>query len=67
MDNRELAIQSAIQDLNSGVYSSKSAAAKAYDLPRSTLIGRLNGATNYRASHENQQRLTPPQEEFLVE
>jgi hypothetical protein len=67
MDNRELSIQSAISDLNSGVFKSVRAAAKAYSIPRSTLQDRIAGATNSQKSHYNQQRLTPEQESFLVD
>ncbi|KAK7182772.1 hypothetical protein PSPO01_11111 [Paraphaeosphaeria sporulosa] len=67
MDARELAIQSAINGLNSGLYSSQRAAAKAYGIPLSTLHGRLRGATTSALSHQHQQRLTPLQEDFLVE
>ena len=67
MDAREQAIQLAISDLNSGVYSSQRAAAKAYGIPLSTLHGRLRGATNSRRSHQQQQRLAPLQEDFLVD
>jgi len=67
MDPRELAIQSAIQGFNSGVYSSKAAAAKAYGIPRSTLVSRMNGSSNARIGHEQQQQLTPLQVEFLTE
>jgi hypothetical protein len=67
MDARELAIQSAISDLNTGLYSSQRAAAKAYGIPLSTLHGRLRGATSSALSHQHQQRLTPAQEDFLVD
>ncbi|CAI6335564.1 unnamed protein product [Periconia digitata] len=67
MDTREATIQSAIHDFNAGIYLSQRAAAKAYGLPRSTLQGRLQGATDSATSHQHQQRLTPQQEEFLVE
>ena len=42
MDPRENAIQSAIRDLESGVFPSQTAAAKAYNIPRITLISRLH-------------------------
>ena len=67
MDPREHAIQSAIGDLDTGVYSSQRAAAKAYGIPRSTLQERLRGRTSSALSHQHQQRLTPLQEDFLVE
>ena len=66
MDAREQAVQLAINDLNAGIYSSQRAAAKAYGIPRSTLQGRLQGATTSALSHQHQQRLTPLQEDFLV-
>jgi hypothetical protein len=64
---REFAIQSAIKDFESGVYSTQLAAAKAYNIPRTTLALRLKGSTNARVSHEQQQRLTLGQEEFLAD
>jgi hypothetical protein len=67
MDTRELAIQSAIHDLNSGVYTSQRQASKAYGIPRTTLQARLAGHQPHAIAHQNQQRLTPDQEEFLVE
>jgi hypothetical protein len=67
MDPREHAIEAAISDYSAGLYPSKRAAAKAYNLPESTLRSRLNGSTNSVASHQHQQRLSPEQEEFLVE
>jgi hypothetical protein len=67
MAQRELMIQKAIEDLKNGVYPSQKQAAAAYDIPRATLQERLNGRTNARVGHEQQQRLTPPQEDFLVE
>jgi hypothetical protein len=67
MDARELSIQAAIGDYNAGVYTSLRAVAKAYHVPRSTLQGRLGGASNSALSHQHQQRLTPAQEDFLVD
>jgi len=52
MNTREYAIQSAIADFESGVYSFIAAAAKAYNIPRTTLGSRLKGCTNARAGHE---------------
>jgi hypothetical protein len=59
MDPREQAIQLAISDYDAGIYPSKRAAAKAYNVPESTLRNRLNGAINSATSHQHQQRLTP--------
>lgn len=67
MDARELSIQSAIRDFNAGIYPSQRAAAKAYNIPAPTLSARIRGATDSRTSHQHQQRLSPTQEEFLVE
>ena len=67
MANREATIQAAISDLNAGVYPSQRAAAKAYNIPRSTLAARLRGTQTRQFSHKYQQRLTPQQEEFLVQ
>jgi hypothetical protein len=67
MDVREHAIASAISDYSANHNLSIRAAAKAYDIPESTLRSRLNGSTNIATSHQPQQRLTPEQEEFMVE
>ena len=66
IDPREHAIKQAINDYSAGVLPSQSAAAKAYGVPYLTFRSRLNGCTNPRASHKHQQRLTPLQEESLV-
>ncbi len=67
MDSREVAIQNAIRDLNSGVYTSQRKAAEAYGIPRSSLRGRLAGQQSHAIAHQHQQRLTPEQEGFLVQ
>ena len=67
MDAREHAIQSAISDLTTGLFSSQRAAAKAYSISQSTLSMQLRGVTTSSLSHQHQQRLTPQQEDFLVE
>lgn len=64
---REFAIQSALKDYESGVYSTQSAAARAYNIPRKTFTSRLNGSTSARIGHEQQQKLTPEQEQFLAD
>jgi DDE superfamily endonuclease/Tc5 transposase DNA-binding domain/helix-turn-helix, Psq domain len=66
MDTREFTIQEALHDIQTGVYSINGAS-KAYRVPRATLQTRLKGVSNRRISHEHRQRLTPPQEVFLVE
>ena len=67
MDARETAIQFAIADLNSGVEKSQRAACKKWGIPRSSLQERLNGSKPHAIAHSHQQRLTPEQEEFLVQ
>ncbi|KAG9190620.1 hypothetical protein G6011_08708 [Alternaria panax] len=67
MDNHEAAIQNAIRDLNAGVFTSQRAACQAWGVPRSTLQGRLAGRAPNAIAHHQQQRLTPEQEEFLVQ
>jgi len=67
MNNHEVAIQNAIRDLISGVYTSQRSAAKAWGIPRSTLQDRMKGRRPHKIAHQQQQRLTPDQEEFLVE
>ena len=66
MDSRESAIANAISDYNIGTYTTIAAAAQAYNIPRTTLNARLKGRQNRRVAHQQQQRLTPSQEEFLV-
>ena len=67
MDPKELAIQNAIADLNSGVFRSERAAARWHGVPRSTLQGRRSGQQPHAIAHSNQQRLTLEQETFLVD
>jgi DNA-binding Lrp family transcriptional regulator len=67
MDAREVAIQCAIAELNSGVRISQRALAKKWGVPRSTLQERVKGRSRHAIAHSYQQRLTPEQEEFLVE
>jgi transposase len=67
MDQRESMLQLALADLESGKYTSIRQAAKAYNVPRSTLADRQHGKPPRSAAHEQQQRLTPAQEEFLTE
>jgi hypothetical protein len=67
MDTREFAIQSAIQDLESGVFTSQRQACKAWGINRSTLQGRLAGQQSHAIAHQHQQRLSPEQEDFVVE
>jgi hypothetical protein len=67
MDPKEFAIQSAIADYNSGVFTSLRKAAKWYGIAESTLRGRRRGQQPHAIAHQQQQRLTPEQEAFLVD
>jgi hypothetical protein len=67
MDAREVALQSALRDLNAGVFTSQRAACKAYGIPRTSLQARLNGHRPPKIAHHHEQRLSPEQEEFLTD
>ena len=67
MDSKELSIQNAIADLDSGVFTSERAAARWHGVARSTLQGRRAGQQPHAIAHSNQQRLTPEQERFLAD
>jgi hypothetical protein len=67
MDPHEEAIQGAISDLESGVFTSQRAAAKAWGVPRSSIQRRLQGSVPHAIAHQQQQRLTPEQEAFVVD
>ena len=67
MDFREAAIVAAISGIESGEYTSRRKAAAAYNIPESTLRSRQGGRTSHAIAHQNQQRLTPNQEQDIVE
>lgn len=67
MDAKELAIQYAIDDLMTGVHKSQRKAAQAHGVARSTLQERLNGRQCHAVAHQDQQRLTPEQEDFMAD
>jgi len=62
MADRELLIQSAIADLDAGIFTSQRQACRAYNIPESTLRGRRAGQQRHAIAHQQQQRLTPEQE-----
>ena len=62
----ETAYTSALQDLDSGRYSSVRAAAAAYKIDYSNLARRRRGQRNRVQSHEEQQLLSSLQEQMLV-
>lgn len=66
MNEKELAIQRAVSDVNTSSFISLQKAADSYSIPRSTLRSRISGRQQRATAHLNQQRLTPEQEEFLV-
>jgi hypothetical protein len=65
-DSREVILQAAISDLNDGVFTSVRACAKAYNVPRSTLSDRLAHRPTRSMARQQQQRLSPEQEDFIV-
>jgi hypothetical protein len=65
-DSREVTLQAAISDLNNGVFTSIRACAKAYHVPRSTLSDRLAHRPTRSMARQQQQRLSPEQEEFIA-
>jgi hypothetical protein len=66
MVTSEDALQAAIRDLKDGTFSSIRACAKAHNVPRSTLSGRLGDRDTLVSSRQRQQRLSPSQEDFLA-
>ena len=64
--NQEGRILLAIQALKLAQFQSVQAAAKAYDIPRSTLRDRIDGMASRRNSTPNSQKLTPKEEEAIV-
>ena len=67
MPTREGNIQAAIGDLRAGLFTSQRKAARAYNVPESTLRERLQGRLPYATAHQQQQRLSSQQEKFLVQ
>lgn len=67
MAHTEESIQSALADLDSGIYSSLRQAAKGYGIPQTTVQTRQADARPHAIAHSCQQRLTSDQEEFLAD
>jgi hypothetical protein len=63
----ERRLQQALNDLHTQKFKSIRAAAKAYDVPRSTLGTRFNGTPTRRVARVSQQLLSTEQEELLVQ
>src|SRR4051794_30745541 len=66
MKSKEINIQSALNDLDSGVLDSCRAAGRAWAVPKSTIQHRKRGAQPHATAHSAQQRLSPDQEDYLV-
>src|SRR5215470_18319924 len=64
--DREARIQAALRGLESGQYKSVHAAAKAEDVPYTTLIYRRKGGQARHNAHSHQQACTQAEEEVLV-
>ena len=67
MKSSEIRIQFALDGLKTGKYSNLSEAARAEDVPRTTLRERYNGGVSHVLSAENQQNLNNEQENLLVQ
>ena len=67
MSDKETLVQQAIRECESGAFSSIRAAARAYGVPVATLAHRMQGRRTRRESDADRQRLTPRQEEALVQ
>jgi hypothetical protein len=65
-DSRKVILQAAISDLNNGVFTSIQACAKAYNVPRSTLSNRLAHRPTRSIARQQQQQLSPEQEDFIA-
>ena len=63
---KEGRIKLAIQSYKQGLFRSYRAAAKAYDVPRTTLKRRLNGIPAQPDSNSKKRLLTPTKEESLI-
>ena len=61
----EADVQNAFSDVQNGISVAK--AAKIWSVPRTTLRHRLEGSTTHRAAATRFQRLSPVQENLLVE
>ena len=64
--NRENLINNAIKDIQSGVYRGSKSAARAYNLPPSTVRSRMAGRKIYVFACKSQQILSNAEEKTLV-
>ncbi|ODM14636.1 hypothetical protein SI65_09981 [Aspergillus cristatus] len=64
-NSKEARIKIALEAYKKGLFSSRNAAAKAYDVPLSTFKTRVNGTTCRKESIANGRKLTPTEEKTL--
>jgi iron-sulfur cluster repair protein YtfE (RIC family) len=64
---KEDSIQAALSDYHSGKFTSLRATARAHNVPLTTLFDRNAGRATRQISHQIHQRLTPGEEDFLVQ
>lgn len=64
-DSKEERIKLALKAYKKGLFPSKNAAAKAYDVPLSTFKTQANGTTCRKDSIANGRKLTPTEEKTL--
>ena len=65
--NKEDAIKQAISGYRRGIYTSLSSAARAYGVPKSTVVARAAGRKSVQKKAAKQQALTPIQEKVLLD
>jgi len=66
MEAKEERIQAAIATLNDGSIPSVLAASKIFNVPRTTLQGRISGKIPMKARQQARQRLTTQEEDAIV-
>ena len=67
MTTHEEKIQAAVADLKAGVFDNIQQAAYNYEMPPTTLRGRLSGVPTCHEAHAYQQLLTDAQERVVVD
>ena len=67
MAQKEARLQAAMQAYQTGQISSIRSAAQLYNIPRSTLTNRLAGRTSRTKTRVKSHKLTPIEEQALVE
>jgi hypothetical protein len=62
----EEAIGEAIDGLNSGQFTSRRAAARHFNVNANTIDNRMKGKLSRQQAHENEQNLSPEEEQLLL-